>query len=80
MRTSFQGHRYRSYRGTALIDCAQREGWYQSGTYYQQPAWQGDVSAREVYASNEAPMRFKDIPGDALHKIVQAACKLKSTR
>lgn len=80
VRTSFQGHVYRSYTSTAAIDCARREGWYQSAAYYPQPEWQGEVSARETYASGEAPVRFKDIPGDTAQKIVQAACKLKSVR
>lgn len=77
VRTSFRGQRYRSYVGTAAIDCAERRGWYLTNRYYLQPAWTGPVAADESFRIGEAPLAFRDMPGDAARRIVQAACKLR---
>lgn len=77
MRTSFKGHRYRSYLGKAVIDCTVQQGWYLVNRYYQQPLWAGPETAQESFRPGEAPVAFKDMPGDAARKIVQAACKGK---
>ncbi|RYE42422.1 MAG: hypothetical protein EOP24_32750 [Hyphomicrobiales bacterium] len=77
MRTSFKGNRYRSYLGKAAIDCSTQTGWYLSNRYYQQPLWKGAVTAEESFRPGEAPVAFKDMPGDAARKIVHAACKIK---
>lgn len=78
VRTSFQGHRYRSYFGTAVIDCTARRGWYLANRYYLQPMWGGPMTAEESFRPGEAPVAFKDMPGDAARKIVQAACSRKA--
>lgn len=77
MRTSFKGHRYRSYLGKAAIDCSTQTGWYLANRYYQLPLWKGDVTAEESFTPGEAPVAFKDMPGNAARKIVQAACRIK---
>lgn len=77
MRTSFKGNRYRSYLGKVAIDCGAQKGWYLANRYYQQPRWAGAVTAEETFKPGEAPVAFKDMPGEAARKIVQAACKVK---
>lgn len=75
MRTSFKGHRYRSYTALTAFDCGAKKGWYLSNQYYQEPLWRGPITGREEFQQGEAPVAFKDVPGDTAAKLVTAACR-----
>ncbi|MDA8454258.1 hypothetical protein M4R22_05740 [Acidovorax sp. GBBC 3334] len=77
LRTSYSKGLYRSYRGVALFDCAQRKGWYLSLQYFGEPLWQGPMTAQIDFKENEAPVTFAGIAGDPAGKLIRAACRKK---
>ncbi|WCM91750.1 surface-adhesin E family protein [Paracidovorax anthurii] len=74
-RTSYGKTPYRSFKGVAVFDCEARAGWYLSLQYFQEPFWQGPVTARDEFKDNEAPVAFNGVPGHPAGKILRAACQ-----
>lgn len=78
VRTSFRGQKYRSYYAKAVINCSSQKAWYLWLSYYAQPQWKGAAIGREEYAEGEAPVLFKDVPGESYKRMISAACKVRS--
>ena len=78
-RTSFRGQKYRSYYARATINCDTRKAWYLWLDYHTQPRWTGPVVGREEYAEGEAPVLFKDVPGEPYRRMISAACKVRGS-
>ena len=76
-RTSFRGQKYRSYYAKAVVNCATQKAWYLWLSYYAQPQWGGEVVGREEYVEGQAPVLFKDIPGESYKRMISAACKVR---
>lgn len=74
-RTSFGGHKYRSYYAKAVVDCPAKRAWYLRLVYYAQPSWGGDVIAKEDYKEGEAEVLFKDMSPEWSKRLVHAACR-----
>ncbi len=75
MRLNYRNVPYRSYQGMAVFDCVRRKGWYLSLQYYQEPLWQGPVTARLDFKEHEAAVTFAGMPGEPADKLVRAACR-----
>ncbi|CAN7560776.1 hypothetical protein LJR129_004048 [Acidovorax sp. LjRoot129] len=76
-RTSFKGHKYRSYYAKVVVHCPSRTASYLWLSYYSLPNWQGDVVGREEHAQGKAPVLFKDVPGEPYKGMISAACKVR---
>lgn len=74
-RTNARNILYQSYQGMAVFDCVQRKGWYLTLNYYQEPNWNGPVTARAEFKEHESPVVFAGIPGDPSGKLMRAACR-----
>ena len=74
-RTSFRGQIYRSYEAKVVINCSSHKAWYLWLSYYATPRWAGPTIAREDYTEGQAPVLFKDIPGESYKRMIAAACK-----
>jgi hypothetical protein len=74
-RINWDGVPYRSYESTVLFDCANRTARYLRITYYQQPAWSGEVF-KSVNYSAAAPrwMQFREVEPNPNERIIAAAC------
>lgn len=77
MRTSFRGQKYRSYYAKAVINCHNHKAWYLWLSYYAQPQWKGETVGREDYTEGQAPVLFKDVPGEPYKRMIHAACKVR---
>lgn len=76
LRSSFRGQKYRSYDAQVVINCSSHKAWYLWLSYYAQPRWSGPVVGRENYTEGQAPVLFKDIPGESYKRMITAACKV----
>ena len=76
-RTSFRGQKYRSYYAKVTVDCTTQKAWYLWLTYHAEPLWQGPSIAKENYEEGQAPVLFKDVPGQPYKRVIQAACKAR---
>ena len=76
-RTSFRGQKYRSYYARAVINCDTHKAWYRWLNYHAQPQWAGPIVGREEYNEGEAPVLFKDVPGEHYKRMISAACKVR---
>jgi hypothetical protein len=77
LRTSFRGQKYRSYYAKASVDCTEQKAWYLWLTYHAEPHWQGASIAKETYEEGQAPVLFKDVPGQPYKRLINAACKAR---
>lgn len=73
-RLGYSGVRYRSYSGLAAVDCESGKGWFLRLVFFGEPGWQGEPIKQATFNSEEAPMRFADIPGMQAAKVITAAC------
>lgn len=78
IRTSFRGHRYRSYYAKVEVHCPSKTAWYLSLTYYVQPHWKGKIIGHEEFVEGEAPVLFKDIVGEPYKAMISSACKIRA--
>ncbi len=76
-RTSFRGQKYRSYVAKVSVDCTAQKAWYLWLSYHAGPQWQGPAIAKENYEEGQAPVLFKDVPGQPYKRLIQAACKAR---
>lgn len=76
-RTSFRGQKYRSYYAKAVVNCSTQKAWYLWLSYYAEPSWSGQAVAREEYREGEAPVLFKDVPGQPYKRLIAAACRVR---
>lgn len=79
-RTSFKGQRYRSYYAKAIVNCSSNRAWYLRLNYYAAPLWTGATVGQEEYSEDQAPVLFKDIPGEPYKRMIAAACKVKPSQ
>lgn len=77
-RTSFKGQKYRSYYAKVLVECPAKKAWYLRLAYYAQPAWGGDVIAKEDYKQGEFEVLFKDMATAWSQRLVNAACRVRN--
>ena len=75
VRTSFRGYPYRSYNAQVAINCTQQKAWYLRISYFDAPLWTGTATAREEFMEGQAPVLFKDIPGESHKRMISAACR-----
>ena len=75
LRDAYGGGKYRSHQGLAVVDCDKQAAWYVQMQFYGQPLWGGPVTMSRTFKAGDAPVAFKDIPGQA-ERLVRAACKL----
>lgn len=76
-RTSFRGQKYRSYEAKISVDCTAQKAWYLWLSYHAEPQWQGPEIAKENYEEGQAPVLFKDVPGQPYKRLIKAACKAR---
>ena len=74
-RSSFKGLRYRSYTAKVAVNCGTSKAWYLWLSYHTLPLWKGEPIGREEYAEGEAPVLFRDVPGEPYKSLIAAACK-----
>lgn len=77
VRTSFRGQKYRSYYAKAVVNCSTQKAWYLWLSYYGEPSWAGQTVGREEYREGEAPVLFKDVPGQPYKRLIAAACRVR---
>lgn len=77
VRTSFRGQKYRSYYAKAVVNCSTQKAWYLWLSYYAEPSWAGQTVGREEYREGEAPVLFKDVPGQPYKRLIAAACRVR---
>ncbi|RYF08370.1 MAG: hypothetical protein EOO31_02800 [Comamonadaceae bacterium] len=75
VREAYGGGKYRGHHSTAQVDCSRNKAWYTQMKFYGEPQWAGPVIMSRSFEPGQAPVVFKDIPGQA-ERLVRAACRL----
>jgi hypothetical protein len=78
VRTSFGGHKFRSYTAKVAVNCAARQAWYLALTYHALPLWQGPPVVHESYEEGQAAVLFKDVPNQPYKRLIKAACNTRA--
>jgi len=74
-RTSAEGIRFRSFQGTAEVDCSASAARYVSAIFHAEPHFAGPPIARLDYPPDRVrPMVFRQIAGDFSARVIRAAC------
>lgn len=75
-RVSWDGVPYRSFVADVIINCLENSARYGTLTYYQQPAWAGEVTKTAIYGETDLRvMAFRDVVPNPTLRIIRAACQ-----
>jgi len=72
---SVTGVSYRSFDGTAQVDCVARQARYTTGTYYKQPNFKGRPIAEKSFAgAGQPPVRLRGFDQAHSRRVIELGC------
>lgn len=73
--TGLTGVAYRSFDGTAHVDCRERRAHYISATYYDRPNFKGAPIVEKSFGhANQPPVRLRGFDDRYVREIVKLGC------
>ncbi len=75
-RTNWDNIPFRSYQAIVDFDCENKQGVFQTITYYAQPLWAGEPTITTIYSKTEPRlMQFRGVVPNPVERIIRAACR-----
>lgn len=71
------GHDFRSYVSSVLIDCAAGTARHRAQTFYAEPLWTGAGRAVTYADSDVQTMAFRGMDSNPKARIIRAACSIE---